>query len=286
MARAVLRNRTVTLAALAVLTVIASFFAVKLRVDSDILALMPQDEPSTQALKRLDEQEGGINFLTVAVEAEDAARRDAWLADVAEKIEALPEVDYVLYRLEPDVAFRLGLLQVPTSDLVTIRDRLQAAIALGPAAANPFIAARLLDLGPLTERLKGADAPTILGASERTGRLLIRPTGSAHDLPFARVFMAKVNDILRDSGAELPEEREPPSAWRRFVQPYAVALGLEPEEEARPAASDNGIRITWIGGAYRHNVEDYEGIVRDIGWITAASFVMVLVIIAAAFRTP
>ncbi|MFN7145203.1 MAG: MMPL family transporter, partial [Myxococcota bacterium] len=40
------------------------------------------------------------------------------------------------------------------------------------------------------------------------------------------------------------------------------------------------------GGAYRHNVEDYEGIVRDIGWITAASFVMVLVIIAAAFRTP
>lgn len=40
------------------------------------------------------------------------------------------------------------------------------------------------------------------------------------------------------------------------------------------------------GGAYRHNVEDYEGIVADIGSTTAASLLLVLVIIAAAFRAP
>ena len=59
--------------------------------------------------------------------------------------------------------------------------------------------------------------------------------------------------------------------------------------EAAIAAADptaNGVTIEWLGGAYRHNVEDYEGIVHDIWWITLASFGMVLVIIAGAFRSP
>ncbi len=287
LARGVLRNRTLTLVLLSVATVLAAFFAVRLRVDSDILALMPQEEASTQALARLDREEGGVNFLTIAVEAEDEGRRDAWLADVGAKIQALPEVDYVLWQIDQDVAFRLGLLQIPTADLVTIRDRLQAAISMGPAAANPFIAARLLDLGPLTQRLQATPTPLAFGGEGHMGRMLIRPKGSAHDIPFSRVFMHKVDTILEESGARMPEERQEPSAGHKLVEPFLIALGIE--EEHPPVAAGpppNGVSIAWIGGAYRHNVEDYENIVRDIGWITAASFVMVLVIIAAAFRTP
>ncbi len=252
LAQYVLRHRGQTLAFIAIVTMLAAIFAVRLRVDSDILGLMPEDEPSTQALKRLDEQEGGINFLTIAVDAEDQAKRDLFLADLAERLRALPEVDYVLYELDPAVAFRLGLLQVPISDLELIRDRLRSAVALGPAALSPFISGRLLgDLGPLTERLQSAAQPIKLNSGDRMGRMVIRPTGSAHDLPFARVFMAKVERAI---------------------------------EQADPAG--HGVTIPWIGGAYRHNVEDYEGIVRDIGWITGASFVMVLIIIAGAFRRP
>ena len=287
LARAVLRRRTPTLAVLALASLFAAFFAVRLRVDSDILSLMPQDEPSTQALAKLDAEEGGVNYLTVAVESDDATARDAWLADVSARIEALPEVNYVLWRVEPEVAFRLGLLQIPTADLVTIRDRLQAAIALGPAASNPFIAARLLDLGPLTQRLQGdAAMPLAIGGDGRMGRMLVRPTGSAHDIAFSRVFMAKVLAILEDSGASLPEDREPVSGWHTLAEPFLQGLGLEEPHPAVAAGAAGGVHIAWIGGAYRHNVEDYENIVRDIGWITAASFVMVLVIIAAAFRTP
>lgn len=248
----VLRHRGATLAIVAFVTVLAAFFAVGLKVDSDILELMPEDEPSTQALKRLDKQEGGINFLTIAVDAEDREKRDAYLADLAGRLRALPEVDYVLYELDPAVAFRLGLLQVPQADLEIIRDRLRSAIALGPAALSPFISARLLgDLGPLTTKLQSAAQPILLNSGDRMGRMVVRPKGSAHNLPFARVFMAKVD---------------------------ATIIASDP--------AGHGVTIPWIGGAYRHNVEDYEGIVRDIGWITAASFVMVLVIIAAAFRSP
>jgi predicted RND superfamily exporter protein len=252
LARWVLGHRVATLALLAIVTLLAATFAVRLRVDSDILTLMPEDEPSTQALKRLDEQEGGINFLTIAVDAQDTTKRDAYLADLSGRLEAMPEVDYVLYELDPAVAFRLGLLQVPQNDLLLIRDRLRSAVALGPAALSPFISARLLgDLGPLTTKLQSASQPIQLNSGDRMGRMVVRPTGSAHDLPFARVFMAKVD---------------------------AAIVASDP--------AGHGVTIPWIGGAYRHNVEDYEGIVRDIGWITAASFVMVLVIIAAAFRSP
>jgi hypothetical protein len=82
-------------------------------------------------------------------------------------------------------------------------------------------------------------------------RLVVRPSGSAHDLPFARAYM------------------------------HEVDAALAAEQAAHPT-----VNVRWVGGAYRHNVEDYEGIVSDIGWITAASFVMVLIIIAAAFRSP
>lgn len=252
LAQLVLRNRGATLAIVAFVSVLAAVFAVRLRVDSDILGLMPEDEPSTQALKRLDEQEGGINFLTIAVDAEDQAKRDAFLADLAGRLRAIDDVDYVLYELDPAVAFRLGLLQVPVTDLEVMRDRLRSAVALGPAALSPFISARLLgDLGPMTQKLQSAAQPIKLNSGDRLGRMVIRPKGSAHDLPFARIFMAKVD--------------------------AAIAA-------ADPAG--HGVTIPWIGGAYRHNVEDYEGIVRDIGWITAASFVMVLIIIGAAFRRP
>lgn len=283
LARAVLANRAATVVFLVLTTIIAGYFTSKLHVDSDILTLMPEDEPSTKALKRLDEEEGGVNFLTIAVEAEDKEKRDAFLGDLAGRLRALPDTEYVLYELDPDTTFRIGILQLPTSDLVTIRDRLQAAIALGPAASNPFIAARLLDLGPLTDRLGTTPMPLSLGGSDQVGRMVVRPKGSAHDIPFSRRYMAEVHTAIEAAGATIPVEAED-SAWRRAFDRLMVSMGVA--EAPKTEVGSAGVTIKWIGGAYRHNVEDYEGIVRDIGWITVASFLMVLVIIGAAFRTP
>lgn len=251
LARWVMHHRAITLGLVALLTVVATVFALRVKVDSDILSLMPQDEPTTRALQRLDEEEGGVNVLTIAVDAEDPAVRDAFMDALAAKLEAREEVDYVLWKLDSDVTFRIGVLQVPTADLHAIRDRLRAALSLGDAIANPFIAARVLDLGPMTDKLARAGEGLALTSTEGVARMIVRPTGSAHDLPFARRF---IHDVESDIAALDPASR--------------------------------GVEILWVGGAYRHNVEDYEGIVHDIGSITAASLVMVLAIIAGAFRSP
>lgn len=251
LARWVLHHRAQTVWAVVLVTAVAGFFTTRLRVDSDILSLMPADEASTQALKRLDEAEGGVNVLTIAVDAEDVTERDAFMDGLQKRVEAIDGTDYVLWKLAPEVAWQIGVLQIPVTDLESVRDRLRGALSLGPAIANPFIASRVLDLGPMTERLAKAGDEVKLTSAEGVARMVIRPSGSAHDLPFARAYM------------------------------HGVDAALEAEKAAHPS-----VNVRWVGGAYRHNVEDYEGIVSDIGWITAAAFLMVLVIIAAAFRSP
>ena len=251
LARWVMSNRLPTVVIAALITLVAGIFCTRLHIDSDILALMPQDEASTISLKKLDEEEGGVNFLTISADADDPAQLNTFMDDLQQRIEALPNVEWVLWHLDPEVTWRIGLLQLPVEDLVTMRDRLKAALTLGPAMANPFIAGRVLDLGPITAKLQNAGDGLRLTSAEGTARLVVRPTVSAHDLPKARAFMATINDTLT---------------------------------AADPAG--HGVTIQWLGGAYRHNVEDYEGIVHDIGWITAASFVMVLALIAGAFRSP
>ncbi len=253
LARYAMSHRALVVGLVALVTVIAGVFAARLRIDSDILSLMPAEDPSVQILKRLDKEEGGTTMLTLSIEGDTPEQRDAFLEQLETRLRALPQVEDVLWRVEPDLAWRLGLLQVPVADLTQLRDRLRTAVQLGPAAANPFVAAQLFDLGPLAARLDGGRTESGLTLTTKDGvtRMVVRPKGSAHDLPFARAFMADVHRIL---------------------------------DELQPEA--HGAHVRWIGGGYRHNVEDYEGVVRDMGWITSTSFVLVLVILAGAFRSP
>lgn len=247
----VLHNRPLVVGVLAAISLIAGVFAQRVTLDSDILHLMPESEASTQALARLDREEGGVNVLTLAAEAEDPAARDAFMQQLQEKFQALPEVDYVLYQLDPAIELKLGLLQLDESELTTIRDRVKSAISLGPALSNPLIAASVLDLGPITAKLQQGSGNLKLVSKSGVARIIVRPKGSAHDLPFSAAFMADV-DRIKDE-----------------------ALAAHPS-----------VRVVWLGGAYRHNVEDYQAIQKDIVWTTSASLVLVLLIIAAAFRTP
>lgn len=250
LARWLMHNRGATLAVVGLVTLISAFFMTKLHINSDILALMPKDDPSTQALSKLDQEEGGINVLTLAFAGDDLPVRDAFMDELATRLQALPEVDYILYKLDPQTALRIGVLQVPMEDLTLLRDRLKTALSMGSMAANPFIAGRLFDFGPLTDKLAAAGEGLKL-SNDHLARMIVRPKGSAHDIPFARQLMASVDNVLRD---------------------------LNPEGK--------GLTTLWKGGAYRHNVEDYEGIVKDLTWTTSTSFVLVMIIIGVAFRAP
>jgi predicted RND superfamily exporter protein len=251
LARWVLDHKPLLLGILGTFSLVSGYFATQVRVDSDILHLMPSEEPSTQALAKLDAEEGGVNVLTIATEADDPAERDAFMSELQGLLEADPDVDYVLYKVDPDTAFKIGLLSLSVEELTTIRDRVHSATTLGSALSNPLIAASVLDLGPITDKLKKGGTELALVSESGVARMIVRPRGSAHDLPFAEQFMARVDERLATVQANHP-----------------------------------GVRIVWKGGAYRHNVEDYQAIVEDIVTTTTASLVLVLVIIALAFRTP
>lgn len=240
-------GRTVALGCL-VLTLLSALLALRLRVDSDLLSLMPGKDPAILALRNLEAEEGGVNLVTIAVSGKPE-NTQPFLAALQAKLEKSERVDYALYDIDDDLAWRLGLVTLKKEELESVRDRLKGALALGPGIANPFISARLLDLGPMTDRLTQADARSGLMATQGMERLVIRPKGRAQDLPFARALMAEIRTAM----AELD-----PKAY--------------------------GVQNTWISGAYRFNVEDYEGILHDVSTTGAASAGMLILTLLLAFR--
>ncbi len=237
-------------AVLVLVTVLAGLAATRLRINANILELLPPDDPTTLAIQRINDEEGGANVVTLTLEGEDAAALRGAAQELAGRLEGLEGVEYVLYDIEPDLAWRLGVLQLRPDELALLQGRLQQALALGPALANPFIAGTVLDLGPLTARLNAeAGQASLFGGAEGRARILVRPTGTAYDPAFSRPFMERL---------------------------YATidAVGLE----AR------GVRMGWVGGAYRHSVEDVENIRADFSRTGLLSFAAVLLLVVFAYR--
>ena len=234
---------------LLIISAIAGIFTAEIRLDPDMLNLLPPDEPATRALRDLQHDSGAVNLMTITVEGPDPAKVDSFMLDLQKRLDVLPEVEFTLYKVEPDLVWRLGLINIPLDDLTRLRDRLRGALALGPAIANPFVAAQWLDLGSMTSKLKSREAASPLSTPEGMARILIQPRGQATDMAFAKPFVGKVEAILDE---------------------------LDPDAR--------GVTVDWIGGAIYHNVEDLKGIARDLSQTNGASLVLVLVLVVVAYR--
>jgi len=250
-ALAVLRQPRRTLLAVLVLTLLSALAATRLSVQPNILDLLPDNDPTTLAIRRVNDEEGGTAVLTIAVSGGEDDTRKAFARGLAQDLEQVHGVRWVLYEVDPDLAVHLGMLQLTPTELGEIRTKLQSALALGAAAQNPIVASRLLALGPLTARLNDPSSVQVLSGEDGTERILVRPEGSAFDPKFARPFMAEV---------------------------YATI------DKADPAA--HGVQIAWVGGAYRHAVEDLEAIIHDLTATISVSFCLVLAFLAIGFRRP
>ncbi len=248
LAHFVMHRRKPTIVALVISLVIALGCAAKLKVDTNLLSLMPAEEPFIQALHQLERSGSGMNLLTINVRGPDDDVK-AFLGDLERELEASEHVEHAIFDLEPDLCWRIGVLQLPPEELKTIRNRVQGGLALGPAASNPLIAARLFDLGPLTDKLTQADCAAMLKTESGLTRMVIKPAKPPQDVQFARVIVAEVDATL---------ER------------------LDPESR--------NVEVVWIGGPYRHNVEDYHAVVADMKYTGIAAFVLVFGLLSLAFR--
>lgn len=249
LAAAVMDRPRRALLLLALVSLVAGALSLRLRVDPDLIRLLPEHDPATQAIQNLHEKEGGTNFLTIAVKGKEPAAVTAFMPKLKAGLEAMPDVEYVLYDVDPALAWRVGLFSLSPEELSRLRDRLKGALALGPAFQNPFVASQWLDLGQLTEKLKHQEQPLSLVSPDGVARVLVRPKGIATDTTFSRAFMADVYTLLDE--LDLPAQ---------------------------------GLQVAWVGGVYRHTVEDLENIIYDLTWTNIASMILVILLIAVAYR--
>lgn len=258
LAQTVLAHRRLVGVIAVLLTVVSGVIGLPPKVDGNLLNLLPESDPAVAAIKRINREEGGFNTLNLTLRGPEQEALDAYVAALAARFEAMPEVAFALHALDEDLATQIGLVQLSPDELGTLNDRLRGALRLGPAAQNPMLAQRLLDLGPLTEkieRLTGSSVVAKAGGSTEAGgvheaRLVVRPVETSAKPEFARAFMRKVDALM----AEMPPE-------------------------------GSGVELAWMGGAYRHTVEDIDGIQHDLVFTSVGSAIIVLSLMVLTFRS-
>ena len=246
----VLDHRRLVWGVLLVSVVVALWIGFPPKIEPNLLALLPPDQPAAIALRELHANEGGANVVTLAF-AGEPEHLEPFLDGLARELERSERVRFAVHGIDEELATRLGLLQLDPADVSTLSGRMRGALALGPAL-NPIVTQQLMAMGPVTERIEAiTTTPGALPGSEAGGgRLLVRPTGSSHDPMFSLALMEELEATV------------------------AAALAASPE-----------ISLEWIGGAYRHNVEDYKGIQQDLWWTGGASLLLVLIVISFTFRS-
>ncbi|MCB9664911.1 MAG: MMPL family transporter [Alphaproteobacteria bacterium] len=251
-ARWVLGHRLAVSVGALLLAVASALLGIPPDIDSNLLNLLPADDPVVGRLRQINSEEGGLNLLTLTYRAEDPAVLDPFLDTLAARFEAFDDVAFAVHELDPDLATEIGLLQLEPAEIRELNVRLQGALALG-AAGGPLVSQRLMDMGPLTEKIEKAGKAGVLATGEAgVGRLIVRPTRTSADPVFAQLFMK---------------------------QTYALL------DELEPAARAQGIEREWMGGAYRHNVEDVEGIRADLVRTAGLSAGLILLVMVLSFRS-
>jgi len=226
--------------------VVAALVGLPPAIEPDLLRLLPGDEPAATALQQLHDDEGGVNLTTVSLQGPEEATAAA-LAELEASLRGRPEVAWAVHEIDEELAQRIGLLQLAPDSVEALAARVRGAVLLGPAL-NPALAQRLLELGPLAEGIRTAGDLDLLPGSDGA-RLLVKPTGSAMDPVFAEGFVEQLDATLAEVLADHPE-----------------------------------VSVQWVGGAYRHNVEDLRGVRSDLVWTSGVSVVLVLLVVALAFR--
>jgi predicted RND superfamily exporter protein len=127
------------------LAVIASFYALKLTVDTDIANLLPSTHPNVQALNQLQEIAGGETEMKVAIKSPDFEANIAFAELLAERSMELyyPRRDFnyfnrVEFRRDTEVLKDNSLYLATKGELEEIIDFLEDEIEKARQEANPF----------------------------------------------------------------------------------------------------------------------------------------------------
>ncbi|QSQ26222.1 MMPL family transporter [Pyxidicoccus parkwayensis] len=186
--------------------------ASRLEFRGSFVELLPQAAREVQDLTRVSQKAGGDGYLVLVAKGDTPERLRAYAGELKTRLEGLPEVRYVEHSYDVDFFRQHGLLLLPAEKLAELRKDLEARVRYERQQANPFY----IDLGatpppPDFDAIAKKHTPNA-GMKEYLANedgtevyLMIKPSGTAGDLDFARHFV----DLAMGTGRALASERYP-----------------------------------------------------------------------------
>jgi hypothetical protein len=185
--------------------------ASRLEFRGSFVELLPQGAREVKDLTRVSQKAGGDGYLVLRGRGAPPEQLRAFAAQLQRKLEALPQVRYVEHQYDVGFFQRHGLLLMPPERLRELHTDLAARLKYERQRLNPFYVELVKVREPLSfeaiQKKYAVSAPVKEYLSSADGTevyLMIKPSGTAGDLSFARDFVAEVKALAAEVATGYP----------------------------------------------------------------------------------
>ena len=193
------------------LTLLALWAARDLKIQDDLISLLPKTMESVRSLRRFQESFGGLGHLAVVVEAETPGQAERFAGLLIRQIEKHPGVDYVDYRRPVEYFEKRQWLYLDLEDLEEMERRIDRALELEKKGVSPLFSRLMgfadeedradLEFKDIRERYRKRWGGTKEVVSSEDGRLIVlrvRPKESLQKWDRTRNLVEDLRKIDRD----------------------------------------------------------------------------------------
>ncbi len=121
-----------------VTAIIGGYYGSKLKLETDLTALLPENFESVKTLNRIKEEVGGIGQLRLVIETKDFNAAKRFANDLAPELLKSPTIKYVDYKNDVQFYEKNALLFLEPEELDTLYARIQQKIAREKQKLNPL----------------------------------------------------------------------------------------------------------------------------------------------------
>ncbi|WP_426733837.1 efflux RND transporter permease subunit [Myxococcus faecalis] len=260
------RRPVLALGLAVVLAAVGGVLSLKLRLNANLVDLLPRSFQSVQDLGELESRFGALGWVAVVGEGGDTASLRRFADDLAPQLEKLPGIRFV-EKERTGAFFRdRALYFLSEEDLKEVHRRLEARLAWERQRANPLYVPLVdepepsLDFSDLEAKYGGAAGQKLSGAQDdyyldaKAGRVVVlaKPETTSADLAYSRRIVDEVRGLVD----------------AQDLSKYGP-----------------GFRVD-ITGTFQKKLDQQQQIVRDIAVSSAVATALMLLYLLFHFRSP
>jgi predicted RND superfamily exporter protein len=238
----------------------ASLAALRISLNSSLIALLPEDAQSVRSLRRVVEKTGGLGDLMVMIESSDLDASLTYAAHLLPQVRSLPWVQRAAIGRDRAFFERHALLYMKRLELQDVAEKVRERIRQEKLRRNPFYVdleapaeSGGIDLAELRERHDaGIDSQYYTSQDEKILIMVIQPQGVTSDMSFVRRAHAKIEALVK-------------------AQP--------------PGDYDANMRVS-VGGTFKNRLDEYDTVIRDVTSSSVIVGIALVVLLALYFRHP